>query len=163
MKSHRPGFILALCILVPLPGAAQNRRLSWEVRAEAGPGKVDWWNNPGLFVQVGLSVAGSQMSPFAVDMKILNGRGGDGPGSNAEGFGFVLLGPELRLQPASRVSPFLAAHLGLGSDEDGGMYAVTGEAGVRLRTGDRINLRLTGLTDVAFDAWGLTLGVAARL
>ncbi len=94
---------------------------------------MDWWNDAGLFLQLGLSVAASDTAPVAFDVKLIDGRGGDF-GSNSEGFVFGLIGPELRFLPASPVSPFVAAHVGIGFDMDGGMTAATGEAGVRLRT-----------------------------
>lgn len=153
--------VVLIALLAPLPGHAQERRAAW-LRAEAGPGKVDWWDQAGVFLQVGLSFAGSETSALAIDLKVLDGVGGDG-GGNSEGFVFALIGPEVRFHPESQVSPFIAAHGGIGYDQDGGMVALTGEAGLSLRTSRRTAVRLTGLTDAGLDAWSVSFGLSARL
>jgi hypothetical protein len=155
--------VLALMVL-PAPALAQQpHSRDWRLRLEVGPGQVEWWENPGLFVMAGAALAGSPESHFALDAKLLKGMGGDGPGSNTEGFLFALIGPEVRFQPASRVSPFLAAHVGVGSDEDGPMGALTGEAGVDVRTGQTGGVRFTGLATPGFEDWGVTVGYVLRL
>lgn len=147
--------LLAVTVLTPPDCRAQVEAASTvHVRLEAGLARLNWWEESGAVYQAGAAWAGSRMSHFAIDVRVSKFVGGDGDGENAF---FVGLGPEFRSRPASVVSPFLSAHVLAGFDEDGGMTAVTGGAGLALKVGRKAAIR-AGTTAAPDGSWAMTAG-----